>query len=537
MGDLRIYNTLTGSKEVFAPLCPGKVGMYCCGPTTYNFIHVGNGRPLVVFDTARRYLLYKGYEVKYVVNFTDVDDKIINRAREEGRSPQELADQYIQEYFRDADALGAARANVYPRVSEHMADIIAFVAELEGKGLAYAIDGDVYYAVREFKGYGKLSKREREDLLDGARVDVDQRKREPGDFALWKKAKPGEPAWESPWGLGRPGWHIECSAMAYKYLGESFDIHAGGADLIFPHHENEIAQSEGRFGRPMAKYWMHNGFITINQEKMSKSLGNFFLLRDVLKKFPGQVIRFYLLSVHYRSPLDFDDQKLLMAQKGLERLKNAARLAGDALAQVTQVTQAQDTQAGLPTQAQDAQTNQAQDTGDGQAGSAADREGAAAATDSGADAAIWAEIAQGTSQFEAAMDDDCNTALAIAALFDLARGLNSYVGGPERPASGPLRAGLERLLALADVLGLTLIEAANAEDDDLNQALSELLRELGRAVPSAASLENLMDALLILRQDCRRAKDFAAADRIRDGLKALGIGVEDTAQGARWRRG
>ena len=316
MSEINVYNTMTGTKEPLITREPGKVGMYCCGPTTYNLIHLGNARPLVVFDTIRRYLTYKGYQVTFIQNFTDVDDKIINRAREEGQEPQALARHYIEEYFKDADALNVQRATVHPKVSDHMQDIIDFVKSLEDKGLAYQLEGDVYYSVSKFKDYGKLSKRNREDLLDGARVGVDSRKRDAADFALWKKAKPGEPSWESPWGKGRPGWHIECSAMSNKYLGESFDIHGGGFDLIFPHHENEIAQSEGRFGKTMARYWVHNGFITINHEKMSKSLGNFFLLREILEKFSGQVIRFYLLSVHYRSPLDFDDEKLSVAEKG-----------------------------------------------------------------------------------------------------------------------------------------------------------------------------------------------------------------------------
>ncbi|MDR0469072.1 MAG: cysteine--tRNA ligase, partial [Peptococcaceae bacterium] len=393
-----IYNTLSGTKEKLVPVQEGKIGIYCCGPTTYNFIHVGNGRPLVVFDTIRRFLSYQGFDITFVSNFTDVDDKIISRAAHEGKEARELSGYYIEEYFKDADALNILRADEYPKVSEHMPEIIAFVEDLIQKGMAYPIEGDVYYAIGRFPDYGKLSKRSREDLLDGARVDVDPRKENPGDFALWKTAKPGEPFWESPWGPGRPGWHIECSAMSHKYLGESFDIHGGGADLIFPHHENEIAQSEGRFGRPMATYWVHNGFITINHEKMSKSLGNFFLLREVLELFPGQVIRFFLLSVHYRSPLDFDDEQLTVAQRGLERLKNAAR---NAAAFIEESKRANGGDAGF-------------DTPD-------DRE----APDEQA-AAFLKEVAERKKQFEGAMNDDFNTALAIAALFDLARAMNAF---------------------------------------------------------------------------------------------------------------
>ncbi|MDH7480064.1 MAG: cysteine--tRNA ligase, partial [Syntrophomonadaceae bacterium] len=305
---LRVSNTLARQKEEFISREPGKVGMYVCGPTTYNYIHLGNARPIVVFDTIRRYLRYRGYQVFYVQNFTDIDDKIINRAREENDDPASLAQRYIEEYFEDADALNVLRADVHPRVSEHLPEIREMISVLLNKGFAYRVDGDVYFDVDRFAGYGKLSGRSREEIMVGARVEVDERKRNPMDFALWKEAKPGEPAWDSPWGPGRPGWHIECSAMSLKYLGAGFDIHGGGSDLIFPHHENEIAQSEAYAGKePFARYWLHNGFITVNQEKMSKSLGNFFLVRDIRQQFPPEVIRFYLLSTHYRSPLDFDD--------------------------------------------------------------------------------------------------------------------------------------------------------------------------------------------------------------------------------------
>ena len=505
MGDIRLYNTSSRQKETFVPTKAGQVSMYCCGPTTYNFIHVGNARPLVVFDTVRRYFLHKGYAVTFVMNFTDVDDKIIARAKEEGEEPLALAARYETEYFRDADALGAMGATHYPKVSTHMPEIISFVGALLERQLAYVLEGDVYYAVNEFPDYGKLSKRKGEDMLEGARVDVDRRKRNPADFALWKKGKPGEPAWDSPWGQGRPGWHIECSAMSHKYLGESFDIHSGGADLIFPHHENEIAQSEGRFGVTMAKYWLHNGFITVNQEKMSKSLGNFFLVREVRKLYTGRVIRFYLLSVHYRSPLDFDEEKLAVAQKSWERLATAVRLAKDAL----QMPQA---------------------PGDEQS-----------------DRAFVSEMAMGRQQFEEAMEDDFNTALAIAALFDLARCLNGYVGGGAvTPAL--LEENVTAFLALADVLGLGLADSVETEEDadeEIKGGLAALLADVAQdssAVPSqegtaSASLEELMEQVLALRRIYRETKQFKAADGIRDGLKALGIVVEDTAQGVRWHRG
>ena len=509
-----LYNTLSGTKERFVPIREGKVGMYCCGPTTYNFIHLGNGRPLVVFDTIRRYLLYRGYDVCFVSNFTDVDDKIIDKAAAEGEAPQDLADRFIGEYYKDAGALGVLRADYHPQVSGHMPEIIAFVEALVDKGMAYPVDGDVYYAVERFPAYGKLSKRSREDLLDGARVDVDQRKHDAADFALWKKAKPGEPSWESPWGPGRPGWHIECSAMSHKYLGESFDIHGGGADLIFPHHENEIAQSEGRFDCVMAHYWLHNGFITLNQEKMSKSLGNFFLLRDILERFSGQVVRFYLLSVHYRSPLDFDDEKLAVAQKGLERLKNAVRTARAAVAAaVTAGGEATgDTVAG--------------DTSDGRSGGV-----------SGAAMAFPAEAERQKTLFEKAMNDDFNTALAIAALFDLARAMNTYAAGADSDPRA-LQEALDRLLRLAGVLGLDLDDdsAPEGEDGALEQSLRALLLTLREQDGGERTTEEIMETLLSLRQDYRKARDFAGADAIRDGLRALGIVVEDTALGARWHR-
>ena len=490
MPEIYIHNTMSGTKEAFEPIQKGKVGIYCCGPTTYNLIHIGNGRPLVVFDTIRRYLRYKGYDVLFVSNFTDVDDKIISRAINEGLEAGELANRYIGEFFKDAAALNVLPADVYPKVSEHMPEIIAFIGALVEKGIAYPLEGDVYYSIEKFSEYGKLSKRSREDLLDGARVDVDQRKQNAGDFALWKKAKPGEPYWDSPWGPGRPGWHIECSAMTHKYLGESFDIHGGGADLIFPHHENEIAQSEGRFGKPMAKYWIHNGFITINQEKMSKSEGNFFLLREILDKYPGQVIRFYLLSVHYRSPVDFDDEKLAMAQRGLERLKNAVRnataFAGEEM------------------------------NADGQADS------------------FLTETKQMEARFEEAMNDDFNTALAMASLFDLARIINAYAGS-EGASARALKQGIEILVTLADILGIDLLDSkTTAEDRELNEALESLLAELGQAGYERKTIGENMETLLDLRQTFRREKNFAGADRIRDTLKLLNVVVEDTAQGTRW---
>jgi cysteinyl-tRNA synthetase len=481
---VRVFNTLTGEKESFLPLEPPVVKMYACGPTTYNFIHLGNARPLVVFDTVRRYLEYLGYEVIYVQNFTDVDDKIIQRAQEEEVPPLELAEKYIEEYFVDADALNVRRATVHPRVSQNMEEIIAFVAGLVQKGYAYVVEGDVFFEVSKFKEYGKLSKRTIDDLQAGARIDVDKRKRHPGDFALWKKAKAGEPNWASPWGKGRPGWHIECSTMSTKYLGSSFDVHAGGLDLIFPHHENEIAQSEALHDAPMAKYWLHNGFITINQEKMSKSRGNFFLLREIMKQYSPQVVRFYLLSTHYRSPLDFAEEKLEAAGKGLERLQTAYRLL---------------------------QETKGQKGGQEQV-----------------PAEVWSKFAKELSVFEQrfqeAMNDDFNTALALAVLFDLARTLNSLytvLMGKKSNSQGKLllEKAEAKYVELAGILGLELAKRDFLDDSEADSKL----------------VSRLLELLIQVRQGARNRKDYAAADLIRDELKKLGIALEDTPQGVRWK--
>ena len=301
---MKLYNTLTRQKEEFVPLNEGEVRIYSCGPTVYDYFHIGNARPFIIFDTLRRYMEYKGYKVIFVQNFTDIDDKMINRANEESITVKELGDRFIEEYFRDADALGIKRATFHPRATEHIDDMIAFIQKLIQKGMAYEAQGDVYFDTSVLEDYGKLSGQRLEELEAGARVDVEEGKKNPMDFALWKAQKPGEPAWDSPWGRGRPGWHIECSVMAIKYLGETIDIHSGGQDLIFPHHENEIAQSEGATGKPFARYWLHNGYININNEKMSKSLGNFFTVREILQHFDPEVVRFFMLSAHYRNPIN-----------------------------------------------------------------------------------------------------------------------------------------------------------------------------------------------------------------------------------------
>jgi len=466
-----VHNTLNNKKMEFKPLEPGKVKMYVCGPTTYNYIHLGNARPIVVFDTIRRYLMYCGYEVTYIQNFTDVDDKIIKRAHEEQDDPIKLAARYIDEFFKDIRALNVLPATHYPKVSEHMQEIIRLVQDIIDAGYGYELDGDVYFAVRKYAGYGKLSGRNLDDMQAGARVDVDSRKQDPMDFALWKSAKPGEPAWDSPWGKGRPGWHIECSAMSRKYLGDQFDIHGGGQDLIFPHHENEIAQTECVTGKPMANYWLHNGFITINSEKMSKSLGNFFLLRDILEKFDPETVRFYLLSVQYRSPLDFDDEKLQVAQKGLERLKNCYAAMINGLK-------------------------------------------AASATDTTEGAALTQQINSIEEAFQDAMNDDFNTALASAALFDMAREINTYLK-QETLDKAALQKAADVFTALLNIMGLDFAAADHA-DDSLTEALMQLLIDL--------------------RKQARAEKNYAMADQIRNQLNEIGVILEDTKQGTTWKR-
>jgi cysteinyl-tRNA synthetase len=449
--------------------------MYVCGPTTYNFFHAGNARMFVVFDMIRRYFIYKGYDVRYVQNFTDVDDKIIQRGNVEGMDPLALGQKYIDEYFKDAKALNILPATVHPKATEHIPEMIEIIKGLIKTGLAYEVDGDVYFAVDRFPNYGKLSGRTLEDMKAGARVEVDERKHHPMDFALWKKAKPGEPSWDSPWGLGRPGWHIECTAMSLKYLGAGFDIHGGGGDLVFPHHENEIAQTEGYLeGQTFAHYWMHNAFLTINQEKMSKSLGNFFTTRELLVKNPGEVIRFYLLGTHYRSPLDFNDENLGMAQKGLERLQTSIRLAQEALERKESVSNERIEQ-GLFKAAQEARET-----------------------------------------FEKAMDDDFNSALAYAALFELAKTMNGFVQEHAYSSEGLLKAQ-KTLVELGEVLGFDLLHPAQlpVENDEL--------------------FSKVMEIVLQIRSKSRQKKDWEMSDFIRDAFKAQGIIIEDTPQGARWQ--
>ncbi|EGO62755.1 cysteine--tRNA ligase [Acetonema longum] len=477
---LKVYNTLTKKKGKFVPSEPGKVKMYVCGVTPYNHPHIGNARPFVTWDVIRRYFEHLGYQVYHVQNFTDVDDKIINAANAEQVSWDVIANRYIASYFEVMDPLRIRRATVYPRVSEHMPQIIDMVQTLINKGYAYLADGDVYYSVEKFHDYGKLSGRSLDDMKAGARVEVDERKRHPMDFALWKSVKPGEPSWDSPWGPGRPGWHIECSAMSFHYLGKSFDFHGGGSDLIFPHHENEIAQSEAFCGceEPCVHYWLHNGFITVNEEKMSKSLGNFFLVKDILTHFSPEVLRFFIVSTHYRSPLDFSDERLAEAGRSLERLKTAQ----ENLKYL----------ATLP------------------AGAAS--EGSHTLT----------EAAQrAKTEFYEAMDDDFNTALVTSVMFGLAKEINIYhhevVNGRVGSDLQACKEAEQALKVMADTLGVLQENSARSDE---NQEL----------------VEQLMQLIITIRQEARQKKDWATADQIRDRLHDAGIVLEDSPQGARWKK-
>ncbi|MBU4541909.1 cysteine--tRNA ligase [uncultured Acetobacterium sp.] len=464
---MKLYNTLTQKKETFVPIEAGKVRMYSCGPTVYNYFHIGNARPFIVFDVLRRFLEYTGYEVTFIQNFTDVDDKIINRSHEEGISPGDVSEKYIAEYFTDADALGIRRASVHPKVSEHMPEIIAMIETLEEKGLAYNVDGNVYYHVDAFKDYGKLSKQSIDDLKSGARIDVNDEKHSPLDFALWKKKKDGEPYWDSPWGQGRPGWHIECSAMSKKHLGDTIDIHGGGQDLIFPHHENEIAQSEGCCGKPFANYWVHNGYINIDNEKMSKSKGNFFTVRDIAKSFDLEAVRMFLLMAHYRSPVNFSQPLLQQAASALERFYTAKFQMEFLLANASADTATENEQGWIDS------------------------------------------LAKYKHDFIAAMNDDINTADAIAVIFELVRDLNSNLdAASSKPA---MIAGQNLFAELTGVLGLAVKE----KESNLDEAIEDLIEQ---------------------RQAARKAKDFKRADEIRDELLAKGIVLEDTREGVKWKK-
>lgn len=447
---MKVYNTLTRRREDLQTIEEGKVRIYVCGPTVYNYFHIGNARPFVVFDTLRKYLQYRGYDVKFVQNFTDVDDKIINKAREEGVTAPEISEKYIEEYYRDAAALNVTKADVHPKVSEHIPEIIAFVQTLIDKGYAYERNGDVYFSTRKFKGYGKLSKKDIDELESGARIAINEDKDDPLDFALWKARKePDEIAWESPWGMGRPGWHIECSAMAKKHLGDTIDIHAGGQDLQFPHHENEIAQSECCNGVPFANYWMHNGYITIDNEKMSKSKGNFFTVRDILQEYDGEVMRFFLLSGHYRNPINFSDQLMAQAKSSLERMRNAKRNLQHLM----------------------------EHGADGEM-----TEGEAKATES---------FDQYRQEFIRAMDDDLNTADGISAVFELITVINTAAAGGATKAFA--KAAMDVLMELTSVLGLLQQDQEEGVDSELQALIDE--RQEARKAKNWARADEIRDLL------------------------------------------
>ena len=464
---MKVYNTLTRKKEELVPITPGEIKMYACGPTVYNYIHIGNARPLCIFDILRRYLEYRGYNVKFVQNFTDIDDKIIRRANEEHVDFSEISERYIKEFWTDADGLNVRHATINPKATENIDAIIQIISTLIEKGYAYEAQGDVYFSTEKFKDYGKLSHQPLEDLEAGARIMVGEVKHEPMDFAVWKAAKPGEPAWDSPWGKGRPGWHIECSAMIWRYLGDTIAIHCGGQDLIFPHHENEIAQSECFTGKPFAHYWMHNGYINVDNVKMSKSLGNFFTVRDVAEKYGYEPIRYLLISAQYRSPINYSTDIIEQCIAALNRLYTC------------------------------------RDSLDFELKNAADAE-------HDGDKAIIDGFDKYREQFISAMDDDLNTADAIASIFELVRDINTNVVG-KTPSKALVEGAIAMFDELTGVLGLVYNRKTETLDSDV-------------------------EALIEARTNARKEKNWAEADRIRDQLKEMGIVLEDTAQGVKWHR-
>ena len=491
MAALRVYNTLTGEKEVFVPLIPGKAGMYVCGVTVYDFCHIGHARANVVFDIIYRYLRYAGYDVTYVRNYTDIDDKIINRANQEGVDYRTISDRYIQAFDEDMERLGLAKPTVEPKATDYIDGIIAIIETLISKGHAYESEGDVYYAVETFPDYLKLSKRNLDEMKAGARVEVGDKKRHPMDFALWKNSKPGEPWWQSPWGKGRPGWHIECSAMSMEFLGATFDFHGGGKDLIFPHHENEIAQSEAANGCQSVRYWLHNGFVNINSEKMSKSLGNFFTIRQVLEKFDPETLRFFILSAHYRSPIDFSDQNLDDAQAGLERIYSCLAALDDILP-----------------------------------GNPGNLELPAMASLTEAGMELLEKLENLIPRFSEAMDDDFNTAQALGVLFDAVRACNRFVAETNEPGPAGLAlvARTRRIFdEIGQVLGLFNSRPA-AWLDHIKNAKAD------RIDLSPAEIEELIAE----RAEARKARNFKRSDEIRDMLLEKGIQLLDSPQGTTW---
>lgn len=470
---IRVYNTMSGQLEEFKTVEEGKVKMYVCGPTVYNYIHIGNARPIIFFDTVRRYLEYRGYDVKYVSNFTDVDDKIINKANEEGVTIDEIVKRYIAAFLEDTAKLNLKEEGmIRPKATENIGEMIKMIKELESKGYAYAVDGDVYFEVEKYDDYAALSHHNIEDLKAGARIDIDARKKSPVDFALWKSAKEGEPFWNSPWGKGRPGWHIECSAMSKKYLGDSFDIHGGGQDLIFPHHENEIAQSKCSHGGEYGRYWMHNGYLNIRGEKMSKSSGNFFTLRDILKDYDGNMIRFFMLSSHYRKPIDFSDEELEMAKTAIERIENTILRAEEVLKET-------------PTDV----TENLQE--------------------------ISEFLETSKKKFEDGMDDDFNTAIAIGTVFEMVKEINRFIDLTQKSKEGlqVLRNSVEFIKQIViDVLGIKL---------NLEMKVEGLSNEL-------------VELILDLRMNAKKDRNFALADDIRNRLSNLGIEIKDGKDKTAW---
>ena len=468
---MKIFNTLTRKKDEFVPINEGKVGIYVCGPTVYDYIHIGNARPMIVFDTLRRYFLYKGYEVNYVSNFTDVDDKIIKKANEEGVDSTVISERFIAECKKDMEALNVKEATTHPKATEEIPDMIKMVETLIEKGYAYEVNGTVYFRTRKFSDYGKLSKKNLDDLRGGNRdllVSGQDEKEDPLDFVLWKPKKEGEPSWESPWGDGRPGWHLECSVMSKKYIGDVIDIHAGGEDLIFPHHENEIAQSEAANDKEFARYWMHNGFLKIDNEKMSKSLGNFFTVREIGEKYDLQVIRFFMLSAHYRSPLNFSAELVEASKNGLDRIKTAMSRYEETVNNASREEMSEE------------------------------------------EASHVKEFEAYIGKFEAAMEDDLNTADAISVIFEMVKLGNTTVVSGE---SGREYASYvyDKIAGLVDILGINVKEEAVLLDEEIENLINE-------------------------RQEARKSKNFARADEIRDLLTEKGIILEDTREGVRWKR-
>ena len=498
---IRVYNTLTGKKEECVPIREGKVGMYVCGVTVYDLCHVGHARSAIIFDMIYRYLQYRGYGVTFVRNFTDIDDKIINRANQEGTDYKTIAKRYIREFEVDMGALGLEKATIEPRATDHIPEMIRLISTLVENGYAYQGGNDVFYSVERFKDYGKLSKRNLEQMQAGARVEIDEKKRNPLDFVLWKGSKPGEPFWESPWRKGRPGWHIECSVMSMKYLGETFDIHGGGKDLVFPHHENEIAQSEGATGKPFARYWIHNGFININKEKMSKSLGNILTIKEVLKEWHPEVLRLFFLSSHYRSPLDYTEESLKEAKAGLDRFYSTFKAVQDELKRPAQP----------PSQARPSPSK-----GEG----------------AGGGGAVLAQCGQAVESFEArfeeAMDDDFNTAQSIGYLFDLQTHLNSLLtlskGRPTEEILSLLKKGSDHFSKTGGVFGLFRENPENYLEAQKKAGLKKL---------------NLMEEEILKliedRNAARKEKNWKRSDEIRNELLNKGVVLEDTPSGTNWK--